>query len=284
MTLSAAIGRYKHTAPLFDWPGLAIEAFPVISRAFKPMVREQRFDVAEMAIATALQARAYGSDLVLLPVTMAARFQNGAMLRRANDPFGPADLAGKRVGVRAYSQTTGLWLRGIIQDDYGVAPDAMRWITFEDAHVAAYKDPPWAERAPAGADMLDMLRTGALDAAIFGAAMPDAPDLATVFPDPVAAAEAFWARHHLVPVNHMIMVTAAVARRPGAVRGLMDQFRAARDAVPPAPDGRERLPFGRAALDPAVLLAARYCVEQGLLPSMPTLDDIWTGLPVGCEE
>src|SRR5690242_18966758 len=116
--VTAAIGRYEHTAKLFEWPGLRIEHFPVISRAFKPMVREQRFDVSEMAIATLLMARAAGSDLVLLPVVMAARFQNAALLRRADDRFGPGDLAGKRIGVRAYSQTTGLWIRGILQEEY----------------------------------------------------------------------------------------------------------------------------------------------------------------------
>ncbi len=283
LTLTAALGRYPHTAPLFSDPLLAIEPFPAISRAFKPMVREGRFDISEMAIATFLQARAHGSDLVLLPVTMSARFQNGAMLRRTDNPFGPADLAGRRVGVRAYSQTTGLWLRGIIQEEHGIAPQSIRWLTFEDAHVAGYRDPPWAGRAPAGADMLAMLRDGTLDAGVFGADMPDAPDMTTVFPDPAAAADAFWARHRLVPVNHMVVARADVARRPGVVRALMDAVFAARGGVAPEADGRDLLPFGRPALDPAVVLAARYAWEQGLLPRELTIAEIWAGLPKGCE-
>ena len=51
-----------------------------IHRAFAPMVREQRFDVSEMAIATFLQAKAYGKPLVLLPVVLAARFQQSALV------------------------------------------------------------------------------------------------------------------------------------------------------------------------------------------------------------
>jgi 4,5-dihydroxyphthalate decarboxylase len=272
--LTAAIGRYKHTEALFDGEALQMEAFPVISRAFAPMVRTERFDLSEMAIATFLMARAAGSDLVLLPVVLAARFQNGALLRRADDPFGPADLTRRRIGVRAYSQTTVLWLRGILQEEHGVSPDQASWVTFEDAHVASYRDPPWAERAPAGSDMLQMLRTSGLDAAIFGNDTPSAPDLATVFPDPEAAGRAFLARHGFMPVNHMVTVRAEIARRPGVVRSLLDRFRAAGNPYP----------FGRAALDPAVTLALRYADEQGLLARKLTLDDVWAGLPPGCDE
>lgn len=272
--LAAAIGRYKHTEALFHDPMLRTEAFPAISRAFAPMVRTQCFDLCEMAIATFLMARAAGSDLVLLPVAMAARFQDGALLRRADDTFGPNDLAGRRIGVRAYSQTTALWLRGALREEYGLAPDQVRWITFEDAHVASFRDPPWAERAPAGSDMLAMLRDGRLDAAIFGNELPAAQDLATVFPDPAAAGKSFLQRHHVMPVNHMLVVRAAIARTDGLVRALLDRCRAAGNPFP----------FGRAALDPAVALALRYATEQELLERPLTLDEVWAGLPPGCEE
>jgi 4,5-dihydroxyphthalate decarboxylase len=272
--LHAAIGRYPHNARLFDNPALRFEPFPVINRAFAPMVRTQCFDVCEMAIGTLLMARAAGSDLVLLPVVMASRFQNGALLRLASQGFGPGDLAGRRIGVRSYSQTTSLWLRGILAEEYGLRADQVRWVTFEDAHVAGVRDPDWAERAPAGSDMLAMLRDGRLDAAIFGNDLPSGADLATVFPDPEAAGQAFFARHGLKPVNHMVVVRDAVARQPGAVRGLLDVFRAAGNPFP----------FGRAALDPAVALALRYAGEQGLLARKLTLEAVWAGLPTDCAE
>jgi len=285
--LRAAVGAYKHTAALRSGqvasPRLRLDFADVspISRAFAPMVREGRFDVSEMAIATFLQARACGKPLVLLPVTLAARFQEPALLcRTGSDIRGPTDLAGRRVGVRAYSQTTGMWLRGILAGDHGVPPEGVRWVTFEDAHVAEYRDPPWAERAPAGADMLAMLRAGDLDAVVVGNDVPDDPGLRTVFPDPAAAGEAFWRRHGFVPVNHLLTVRRDLAdTRPDLVAELLRMFRAAKAAASVASGERDTLPMGRVALRPAIALALRYSAEQGLLPRPLDATEVWDGLP-----
>ena len=287
--LRAAFGAYPHTAALrsgqvastrlrFD----LVDVSP-ISRAFAPMVREGRFDVSEMAIATFLQARAYGKPLVLLPITLAARFQEAALLcRTESDIRGPADLAGRRVGVRAYSQTTGMWLRGILAGHHGVPADRVRWVTFEDAHVAECRDPPWAERASAGADMMAMLRAGDLDAVIVGNDVPGDESLRTVFPDPAAMGEAFWRRHGFIPVNHLLTVRRDLAdTRPDLVAELLRMFHAAKAAAPMASGERDTLPMGRAALRPAIALALRYSAEQGLLPRALDADEVWDGLPAG---
>ena len=278
--LLAAIGTYAHTERLLSGAvgsrhlHLEFAAVSPISRAFASMVREGRYDVSEMAIATFLQARAYGKPLVLLPVTLAARFQEAALLCRADSPIdGPVDLAGRRVGVRAYSQTTGMWLRGTLAEAYGVAPDQVRWITFEDAHVAEYHDPPWATRTAPGQEMLAMLQAGELDAAVFGNELPGAAGLRTVFPDPVAAGEAFRRRHGFMPVNHLVTVRRKLAdERPDLLLELLRMFRDAQA-------GARDLPIGRAALQPAIALAQRYSAEQGLLPHPLAMADIWAGLP-----
>ncbi len=281
LRLRAAIGRYPHTAALLDGAivadGVALDCvdLPVPSRAFAPMVREQRYDLSEMAIATFLMARVWDKPLVLLPVTLVARFQESALLCRVDGPVkGPADLAGRRVGVRAYSQTTGMWLRGTLAEAHGVASSSVRWVTFEDAHVAEYQDPPWSERAPKGADILAMLKSGELDAAVFGNDVLADPALRPVFPDLAAAAEAFRAAHGFVPVNHLVCVTRDVAtRHPDAVAEVVRMFgRAIRGTG---------LPFGREALRPAIELAIANCVEQGLLPRQLTLNEVWDGLPPG---
>lgn len=271
--LTAAIGRYPHTAALLDGmvglPGLGLECadIPVISRAFAPMVREQRYHVSEMAIATWLQAREHEKGLVLLPWALAARFQDSAMLCRAKAPLRPADLAGKRVGVRAYSQTTGMWLRGILAGQ-GMAAHDIAWTSFEDAHVPEYQDPPWATRARPGSDMQAMLEAGELDAAIFGNDLPKTPALTRVFPE--TAAEEFWRLYGFMPVNHLLVVRADSADAAAEILALLAMAEAR------APSG---LPRGRAALMPSLGFAAHFCVQQGLISRAPGYEEIWAGLP-----
>ena len=287
LSLSVAVGAYPHTQALKSGriasAALQLEFVEItpINRAFAPMVRERRFDVCEMAIATFLQAKAYGKELALLPIAMAARFQESALLCRADSAIrGPADLAGRRVGVRAYSQTTGMWLRGLLADDWGVKPEDVRWITFEGAHVLEYADPPFVERAAPGKELLKMLRERELDAVIVGNDVPDDPELRTVFPDPAAAAEAFWDKHRFVPINHMIVVRREIAvDRPDAIRELCRLFVASKAASAPLPSARDRAPMGREAVEPSVALALRFAGEQGLLPRPLHLDDVWEACP-----
>ncbi|MGG5820548.1 ABC transporter substrate-binding protein [Falsiroseomonas sp. HW251] len=283
LRLTAAIGRYPHTAALLDGAiasdavALDFADLPVPNRAFAPMVREQRYDVSEMAIATFLIAKAHGKPLVLLPVTLAARFQEAALLCRVNGPVkGPRDLVGRRVGVRSYSQTTAMWLRGSLSGLQGVASDSVRWITFEGAHVLECQDPPWTERAPKGAELLAMAKSGEVDAAIFGNDLPDDPALTTVFPDPAAAGRDFLSRFGFVPVNHLVCVTRDVATKYAeAVAAIVRMFG---EAV-----AGSDLPVGRAALTPAIELAVANCVEQGLLPRPLSRDEVWDGLPAGID-
>jgi 4,5-dihydroxyphthalate decarboxylase len=287
--LRAAIGTYPRTRALKEGrvvsSGLRLDFadIPVISRAFAPMVRELRYDVSEMAIATFLQAKAMQRPVVLLPVVLASRFQQSALLCRTESNIqSPADLNGKRIGVRAYSQTTGMWLRGIILEEGGPQPSESRWITFEDAHVEGIADPPFSERAPKGADMMAMLRSGELDAVIVGNDAPYDPGLRTVFSDPDTAAEAFFARHRIVPVNHMLCVTRRLAdESPDTVREVLRMVRAAAAPVPPGPRGPP--PSTRVALRPVIELALRYMTEQDMLPKPLAVEDVWDGLPQGIE-
>ena len=194
-TLRIAIGDYPHTLPLkrgeivSPWLKLDFVEIKPMHKAFKPMVREHAYDASEMALVTYLQARAYNKGLTLLPAAMLARFQHGCMLfNAARGKLGPADLPGCRIGVRAYSQTTGAWLRGILENDYEVDLSRVQWVTFEDGHVAEAKEPAGVIRARPDQDMTKMLIDGELDAAIYGAELPKDARLQSVIPDPEAAA------------------------------------------------------------------------------------------------
>src|SRR5271169_1538762 len=198
-TLRIAIGDYPHTLPLkrgeivSPWLKLDFVEVKPMHKAFKPMVREHAYDVSEMALVTYLQAVAYNKGLKLLPAAMLARFQHGCMLyNAARGKLGPSDLPGRRIGVRSYSQTTGVWIRGILANDYRVDLSRVQWVTFEDGHVAEAKDPSSVIRARSDQDMTGMLMAGELDAAIYGAAIPNDARLQSVIPNPDLAARAWY--------------------------------------------------------------------------------------------
>ena len=127
--LYTLLGNYPNTVALKNGAvksGLVDLDFAdvkVSNTAFKPLVREAKFDVGELAIVTFLQAKTYGKPYVLIPATVLGRGQHHTI---AYNPerghLKASDLAGKRVGVRAYTQTTGAWVRGFLADDYGVDP------------------------------------------------------------------------------------------------------------------------------------------------------------------
>ncbi len=100
------------------------------SSAFKRVVRNLEFDVAELAIVTFLLAKAHAKPLVLLPAVVLGRFQHPYLVyNRERGHLTPGDLTGRRVGIRSYSVTTVTWLRGILADDWGVDLDRITWIT-----------------------------------------------------------------------------------------------------------------------------------------------------------
>ena len=146
-----------------------------VASAFKRVVRNLEFDIAEMAIMTFLVAKAFNKPYRLLPFVVVARFQHPDLVFNAEKTaeLTPQGLAGKKVGVRSYSVTTGAWIRGILAEDHGVDLAKIRWVTFEEAHVAEFRDPPNVQRAPAGKDINAMLLAGELDAAILGAVPTD---------------------------------------------------------------------------------------------------------------
>lgn len=286
LVLKVALGQYPHTAPLKDGRVLSellkleFADLPTINRAFAPMVREQKYDVSEMAIATFLQAKSYGKPLVLLPIAVAARFQEPALVCNAGSNIqGPQNLRGARIGVRAYSQTTGVWIRGILRERYGINAEDARWITFENAHVAEYRDPPWVTRADPGGDLVSMLKAGELDAIIVGNDVPADPALRPVFPDPAASSEKFWNTHRFIPVNHMVAVRQDIAvARPGAVREIIRMLEASK-VLGARPHVRDPLLRGKDALKPCLELALRYASEQQLLARPLAISDVWQGLP-----
>src|SRR5712675_685320 len=143
---------------------------PSAHDGFKWMVRDNKFAAGELAIITFLQAKAYGKPYVLLPAPISGRFQHHCIGYNAeHGELNPKDIEGRRVGVRSYAQTTGLWVRGVLKHEYGVDLDRVTWVTFDDAHLAESTDPANTERAPKGSKKLaQMMFDGDVAAAILG--------------------------------------------------------------------------------------------------------------------
>lgn len=281
--LKALFGDYPNTRALkageVRSPLVSFEFSPVklAFEAFKPMVRELAFDVGELAIVTFLQAKAHGKPYVLMPAVAYARPQHHMIVYNAErGALAPADLPGRRVGVRAYSQTTGAWLRGILRHEYGVDTARVKWVTFEDPHVAEYSDPPGVERAAPGRKLLDMLLAGELDAAIL-AQIPDDPRVKPLIPDPHGAARAWSQKHGLVPINHPVVVKQSLSRnRPDVVKDiyrLLVESKAA--AGLPKPGELDAIPFGVEANRKALEMIIGYCVEQQLIPRRLEVDALF---------
>ena len=283
-TIHACFGTYPHTKALksgeikSDRVQLKLTEIEPVYKAFLAMAREQKFDISEMAIVTYLQAKAYGKPLTLMPATMMGRFQHGTLLYNSErETVTPQNLPGKRIGVRSFAQTTGVWMRGILWKDYGLDLSRVKWVTFEDAHLAEFRDPPGVERAADGKDMTKMLLAGELDAAIFGGAMPTDPRLKSVIPDAADAAQGWYKTHHTVPVNHMVVVTNTLSKSdPGAVREVFRMLHESKKAAGlPKPGAIDTIPFGYDNLKPALDLMSGYALEMKIIPRRYSVEELF---------
>ncbi len=274
MRLRILLGDHPHTAALksgaitSDLVQLDFAVYTPTNKGFKPMVRDGAFDVAEMAIVTYLMAKSYNKPMVLLPDVMMARHQFGfAVTNPAARITGPKDLEGKRVGIRSFTTTTGAWLRGILASDYGVNLDAIEWITFEDPHVAEYVDS--TTKAPAGKQIMQMLFDGELDAVL--GEKSDDPRVAQLFSDVAAEEKAWLARHGVVPINHMVVVSQQLSdTRPDVVREVHHMLEASRAAA-----AGKSLSFDADTMNRSLALITDYSAQQGLIPPRFSVDELF---------
>src|SRR3984893_11561719 len=277
MRLRTLLGDHACTAVLKDGSiksdlvTLDFVDYSPTHKGFKPMVREQAFDVSEMAIVTYLMAKSVGKPMVLLPNVVVARFQHAYALYTATQgTLKPVDLNGKRVGIRSFTTTTGAWLRGILANDYGVDLNSIDWVTFEDAHVAEFKDT--TKRAPQGKEIIQMLIDGELDA-VLGEKV-DRPGLKPLFPDAAAEEKSWFAKHQLAPINHMVVVSEKLSNtQPDAVR---EVFRLLQESAAFAPAAALR--FNAEEMRRSLEMIIGYTAQQGLIPRAYAVDELFDDL------
>jgi 4,5-dihydroxyphthalate decarboxylase len=278
--------------------------------AYRRMVRDLEFDVCELAPTTYLIARAHGAPFIGLPIFLMRRFHHSGFVVRPDAGIrAPKDLEGKRVGVRAYSVTTGVWTRGIFFNEYGLDAAKVTWVVDDEEHVTALKLPPNVIHAPAGRSLADMMASGELQAGFTGnagigrAGPPvagweqsggaDAPVYPELIADAASVEAAWFARTGIYPIHGMLVVkTEVLARQPRVARALFNAVLEAKNGYlrrliggeADAPDDRryrtlsasvgDPLPYGLEANRASLEALATYTLQQGLVPGPMAMDQI----------
>src|ERR1043166_996524 len=130
------------------------------------MIRNREFDVAELSMSNYLAAKVRGQPFVAIPVFLHRRFRHSFIYTNVSKGIKkPADLIGRKVGLRNFSATANLWMRGILEHEHGVPHKKIQWFKQDDEEVeiALPKDLS-LEKIPAGAEIEDMLAEGEIDA------------------------------------------------------------------------------------------------------------------------
>lgn len=277
-SVKTLLGTYPHTEALkshrVSGEQVTFEFADIspVHKGFRAMIQDRAFDVSEIAIGAFFQALDAGRELRLLPVVTLAGFHHGSTYRpRSSAPIAPNELAGGRVAVRSYSQTTGIWVRGILEEEYGVAPGTITWVTLEGSHESSYQDPPNVVRAPDGASLFELLRDGQVDAAILGGGQQP-EEFVPMIEKPELAAERWYAAHQFVPVNHVVTVPADT--EPGLVADIHRAFRRSYAAAP-APAQPTAISTDLGVIWPGIRAGLELAKRQGLVQRSYTADQVF---------
>ncbi|REF68437.1 ABC transporter substrate-binding protein [Paracoccus versutus] len=317
-TLKVALRTYPYTEALksgtvaVSGAKLEFEEVKPHIAAFRRMVRDLAFDACEIAPTTYIIARAYGVPIIALPVFFVRRFHHeGLVVRPGAGIEAPKDLEGKNFGVRAYSVTTGVWKRGLLQNEYGVDIDKVNWWVDDEEHVAALKLPANVRHVAEDSSLVAMMAKGKLDAACTGdagigragkpgagwnesgPALPD--DLRQLFPNAAELDREVYARNGVYPIHGTLAIKEEVLQaNPGLARSLYDAFveakapylealragtatgkQAEKDRKLMQIVGDDPLPYGLEANRASIEALIRYGHQQGLIPRPYKAEDMF---------
>jgi len=200
---------------------------------FYRMARKRDFDVSEFSLSTYTVLRGRGEPLIAVPVFPSSMFRHSSIFVRADAGIdAPRDLIGRRVGVPKYHMTAAVWIRGILEDEYGVAPKDIHW--FEGGEGASVREvdvtlPPDVRReaVPGDRNLGDMVAHGELDAFI-GARRPAAAAsgrVSRLFPDFRRVERAYYETTGIFPIMHTLVMKEELAREhPWLAQSLYDAF------------------------------------------------------------
>ena len=318
LELKIAIGDYGQTAPLKDgsvpiqgvMPDF-VKVEPIIA-AFRRMVRNVEFDVCELASTTYYIARAFGAPFKALPIFLMRQFHHSGIVCREDAGIKtPRDLEGKKVGVRAYSVTTGVWTRSILANEYGLDLSKVTWVVDDEEHVTQLRLPPNVVHVPPGKSLVSMMASGEIQAGFTSKAgigregPPKAgweggpkpvPEVYHDLIKDAARLEAEWFRRTGIYPMHgaLVVKDRLLADHPWLARSLYTAFTEAKaryltqlrsSEANSAEDkrysdltavvGEDPLPYGLKANLPAIEALINYALQQGLIPRRLSVSELF---------
>jgi 4,5-dihydroxyphthalate decarboxylase len=322
LKLSLAITSNPRTRPIIDGR-VKLDGIDVVKTVLGPAEMFWRqlsfaeFDVSEMSMSELMMIRARGDDRFIgIPVFTTRRFYHtGIFVRRDAKIDHPADLKGKRIGVPEYVQTSALWTRGVLENEFGVAPKDMiffmeRVPARSHAGAIGFTAPPGVsiKAIPPEKSIGSMMLSGELDACMSynrrhhdlidrsDADLENHPDITPLFPDSAAEALRYYKKTGIYPINHGMVVKRAVfEREPWVVINILKAFNQANDiadnerrehvayhletGLVPAeyrqPLATRIIKHGLKANRAVLETAAKYSNQQGLTPRVMMMDELF---------
>jgi 4,5-dihydroxyphthalate decarboxylase len=318
LALTTALRTHGHTAALKNGEvpvrGATlsyIEVEPQIL-AFRRMVRDLAYDVCELAPTTYIIAKAYGAPFTAIPIFFERRFHHAGLLVR--DDAGirePKDLEGKKVGVRAYSVTTGVWTRGILVNEFGLDSSKVTWVVDDEEHVTQFKLPPNVEHVPQGKSLAAMMAAGEIQAGFaanagIGREGPpkagwqakeriETNNYRDLFSDPDSLGAAWFQRTGIYPMHSTLVIKDEIlSANPWLAKALFEAFQESKQrylerlhdgSADGATERRYRkqmkvvgedpLPYGLEVNRRSIETLVLYAFQQGLIPRMLKLDELF---------
>lgn len=286
LVLRTALGRHDHVAPLRDGTvrsdrlRLEMIDFDPLPKAFRQMVRGEDLDVSEMAIVTHLLAHRYEKPITGLAIPLWSRPPHVNLVCRGDDAAirGPKDLEGTKVGVRAYAQTSGVWVRGVLATQYDVDLDRIAWVTMEDAHLAEYDDPPGAVRNASPLALRPLMMAGELSA-IMGERVVDPEGIRPVIADAERVSREWSKAVGITPINHVLTVRTALLREhPWLGAELMRMFEESRRIAVEERGAAAPPPYGFEANRASLQMAFDFSADQRITERRIRAEDLFEPL------
>ena len=321
LTLNTALRTHGHTAalkkgevPVQGAKLNFIEVEPQIL-AFRNMVRQVAYDVCELAPTTYIIAKAYGAPYTAIPIFFERRFHHAGLLIRDDGGInGPKDLEGKKVGVRAYTVTTGVWTRGVLVNEYGLDSSKVTWVVDDEEHVEQLKLPANVVRVPEGKSLASMMAAGEIQAGFSANAgigregppkagwqakeRKETESYRELFADADKLGAEWYQRTGIYPMHSTLVVKDEILKaNPGLGQSLFDAFqqsklpyleRLRRGEASGKNDvryieqmkvvGDDPLPYGLEINRRGIETLALYAHQQGLTPRKMTIDELFLNL------